>query len=133
MSSRRRYLALVGAISVPLAGCSSQQEAEFLVTDVQVVHQPGHRTFDYPEDILYRVSVENTGPNRQSGVLELTLRYDPDDGNESTAGEEMTWSRTEDISLSRGTSVEREFVFEDVYQEGHEIDAYHLDATIRSN
>lgn len=123
MVGRRRFLILATVSTVGLAGCASQ-EAQFLVTDIQRIHQPGHDVFDYPEDILYRISIENTGPSRKEGRLELTLVYEPDSGQ----GE--TWERSEQISLSRGTSVQREFVFENVYEEGNDIEAYDLEATI---
>lgn len=126
MVDRRRFLVFAAGCTLALAGCASQ-EAEFLVTDIQRIHQPGHEMFDYPEDILYRVSIENTGPSRQEGTLELTLIYDPESGTRET------WEQSAEISLSRGTSVQREFVFENVYEEGNKIETYQLDATIHAN
>jgi hypothetical protein len=124
MVRRRRLLALAGgALVAGVAGCA-EQEAEFLVTDTRRIHQEGGRTYDYPEDILYRVSIENTGPNREEGRLELTLEYDPGEG----AGE--SWSKAEDISLSRGTATRREFVFESVFEPGNDIEDYRLQAEI---
>jgi len=123
MVRRRRLLALAGAAVAGLAGCA-EQEAEFLVTDVQRIHQAGGRGYDYPQDVLYRVSVENTGPQREDGRLELTLVYDPEDGDR------QTWSKAENVSLSRGTATRREYVFEDVYEERNDIEDYRLDAEI---
>jgi hypothetical protein len=124
MVRRRRLLALVGgAVVAGLAGCA-EQEAEFLVTDVRQIHQPGGRKSDYPEDILYRVSVENTGPQREEGRIELRLVYDPADG------ERETWSKAETISLSRGTATRREYIFEDVYETDNDIENYQLEAEI---
>lgn len=124
MPDRRRFLLLVGTTaSVGFAGCADH-EAEFLVTDMQRVHRSGDDRFEYPEDILYRVSIENTGPEREEGRLELTLVHDPD------GGERETWSKTDDISLSRGTSVQKEYIFEDVFEDGNDIEDYSLDAEI---
>jgi len=123
--SRRRFLAAVGtSVALGLAGCSDA-EAEFLVTDIQQVHGPRYDEFDYPEDILYRLSIENTGPNRQRGTLEMELVYDP--GN----GDGQSWSKADDLTLPRGTSVQKEYVFEDVFVAGRDIEAYRLDAEIR--
>lgn len=124
MVRRRQLLALAGgAVLAGLAGCA-EQEAEFLVTDTRRIHQPGGRTYDYPQDILYRVSIENTGPNRQEGRVELTLFYEPDDG------EGESWNKTDDISLSRGTATRREYVFEGVFQRSNDIEDYRLDAEL---
>lgn len=124
MVRRRRLLALASAsLGFGLAGCLDH-EAEFLVTRVQRVHQPGDRRFDYPEDVLYQVSIENTGPEREAGRLEMTLVYDPDDG------EQETWSRTDDISLGRGSSVLQEYVFENVVDSADDIEDYRLEAEL---
>ena len=124
MVHRRRFLVLAGVTAgVGLAGCA-EAEAEFLVTDVQRVHRSGDDRFEYPEDILYRVSIENTGPEREEGRLELTLVYDPVDGDR------QTWSKTDDLSVSRGTSVRRAYVFEDVFEAGNDIADYSLQAEI---
>ena len=124
MLSRRRLLALAGGLAVAgVAGCV-EQEAEFLVTDIRRIHQPGDRRYDYPEDILFRVSVENTGPSSEQGRIELRLVHDPGDG------EPETWSRTDPISLSRGTAVRKEYVFENVFRAGNDIENYELEAEV---
>ena len=122
MPSRRRVLALVGtAATVGLAGCGA--EAEFLVTDIQPIHRAGDDRFDYPEDILYRISIENTGPDRAEGTLEMTLTHDAD-------SETQTWSKQDEVSVSRGTAARKTYVFENVFEEGNDIDNYSLDAEI---
>jgi len=124
MLHRRRLLALAGStVALTVAGCA-EQKAEFLVTDVRRIHQVGSDRYDYPEDILYRVSIENTGPDRENGRVELTLTHDIGDD------ETETWSKTEDISLSRGTATRRVYVFENVYDEGNDIESYTLAAEI---
>jgi len=124
MLRRRRFLVLAGVTAgVGLAGCADA-EAEFLVTNVQRVHRSGDDRFEYPEDVLYWVSIENTGPEREEGRLELTLVYDPSDGGRET------WSKTDDISLARGSSVRREYVFEGVFEESNDIEDYRLEAEI---
>ena len=125
MPSRRRVLALGGVALIGLAGCVDEEEAGFLVTNFQRVHQEGLERLDYPEDVLYRVTLENRGPNRERGRLELTLTHDPDEG------EPETWSKTDDcVSVSRGTSERRRYVFEDVYSTENDIENYELDARI---
>jgi hypothetical protein len=119
---RRRVLALAGtAVTVGLAGCGA--EAKFLVTNIQPIHRPGDDRFDYPEDILYRVSIENTGPDRAEGTLDMTLTHDA--GNETE-----TWSKQQEVSVSRGTAALKMIVFENVFQEGNDIDNYSLEAEI---
>jgi len=124
MPTRRQALALGCGAFVALAGCADEETAEFVVTNVQPIHRAGDDRFDYPEDILYRVSIENTGPNRQEGRVEMTLTYDPEDG------EGETWSKTDDISLGRGRAVRQEYVFENVYVEDRDIDDYTFEAEI---
>lgn len=124
---RRTVLAgLSTATLAGLAGCSDA-EAEFIVTNTQRVHSSGHSQFDYPDDILYRVTIENTGPSREHGTLEMTLTYDPGDGQTET------WDKADDISLGRGSSVRHEYVFDDVYVVGRDIDDYGFEAEIVGN
>lgn len=118
---RRHLLALVAGGG--LAACV-EAKAEFLVTKSQRIHRPGDDRFDYPQDILYRVSIENTGPNRQEGRVEMTLTYDPGDR------EGETWSKTDSISLGRGRAVRKEYVFENVYREPRRIEDYSFEASI---
>lgn len=118
---RRHVLAL--AVGGGLAACV-EAEAEFLVTKTLQIHRRGDDRFDYPEDILYRVSIENTGPNREEGRVEMTLIYDPENG------ERETWSKTDEISYGRGRAGREEYVFENVYEEGRDLDDYTLEAEI---
>ena len=118
MGSRRQFLALAGSAAVVgLAGCA-EHEAEFLVTDVQSTAME--------RDIRYRLSIENSGPSREEGTLELTLTYDTD-------GESETWSKTDDLSLARGSSVQEEYWFEDVLTDGRELADFDLDTDINQN
>lgn len=121
---RRRLLVLAGASAgaVP-AGCVDAK-TDILVTNTQRVYLRGDRRFDYPDDVLYLVSIENRGPQRQGGRLEMTLVHNPADG------QRRTWSRTDDISLSRGTSVRRDYVFEDVVGSEHDIQEYSFEAEL---
>lgn len=124
MVHRRRLLALAGGAAVlGLAGCA-EQESEFLVTQTRLVHREGDRDYDYPQDVLYEVSIENTGPQRQEGRIEITLFYEPE------SGERESWSKTDSISLSRGTSVQEQYVFENVFDLNRDIEDYRLDAEI---
>jgi hypothetical protein len=124
MVRRRRLLALVGGATVlGLSGCA-EQESEFLVTQTRLVHREGDREYDYPQDILYEVSIENTGPQRQEGRVEMTLFYEPE------SGESESWSKTDRISLSRGTSVQEKYVFEDVFRLDRDTDDYRFEAEI---
>lgn len=124
MLRRRRLLTLAGATATAvLAGCADA-EGEFLVTNTQRVHRRGDDRFEYPEDILYRVSIENRGPNREEGRLDLTLVHDPADGGRET------WSKTDEISLSRGASVQEVYIFENVFEEGNDIEDYSLEAEL---
>jgi hypothetical protein len=123
MVRRRQLLVFAGAAVAGLAGCA-EQESEFLVTDTQLIHQEGDRAYDYPQDFLYRVSIENTGPQRQEGRVELRLVYEP------AQGEGDSWSKTDRISLSRGTGTRREYVFENVFDGSRDTDNYRLEAEI---
>lgn len=124
--SRRFWLAVTGtALAGGLAGCSDQ-ESEFLVTKTRIIHHDGDHRFDYPEDILIRVTVENSYDRRQEGTLELVLTYQPP-GAESP---EDTWTLEDDISLGQGSSMLDYYVFEDVYEPGTDIDHYHLEGSV---
>lgn len=127
LQSRRRYLALVcgGFLAGGLAGCSDQ-ESEFVVTNTQLVHRDGDDRFDYPDDVLVRVTIENSFAERQEGTLELTLIHHPG-GDDSR---EETWEKRDQISLPQGTSTIRRYVFEDVFEPGNDIGDYTLEATI---
>lgn len=127
LQSRREYLAVVcgGLLAGGVAGCS-EQESEFLVTNTQLVHRDGDDRFDYPDDVLVRVTVENSFAQRQEGTLVMTLVHRPD-GDESR---EETWEKREAISLPQGTSTIRRLVFEDVFDPGNDIDDYTLETTI---
>ena len=118
---RRNVLAL--AVGGGLAACV-ETEAEFLVTKTQRIHRRGDDRFDYPQDILYRVSIENTGPNREDGRLELTLVYDPENG------ERKTWSKSDTLSYGRGRAGREEYVFENVFDGSRDTDNYRLEAEI---
>ena len=126
---RRQVLALAGA-SLGLAACV-EAEGGVLVTDTQAIHRAGDDRFDYPEDILYRISIENRGPDHQDVQLELRLTYDP------PTGEGQTWPadgpRVRELTVPRGTSVREEYVFENVFEDGRSLDSYSLDATLARN
>lgn len=125
--SRRSYLTLTGTGFVcALAGCA-ETEAEFLVTDLQLIHQRGQANATYPDDVVVRVSIENTGPSAQEGTLELTLAYVPGGVEEP----EQTWQKEDEVRISRGTSRTSDFVFEDAYVAGSDIfEEYEVDGEI---
>lgn len=96
MVRRRQFLVAVGVITFTgSAGCLDA-ESEFLVTNTQQVPSG--------DDLQYQVTIENTGPERQTGHLDLRLTH------EST----QEWEQTDEISLGRGASVRETYVFEDV-------------------
>lgn len=122
--SRRGFLAVAGtAVALGLAGCSDD-ESEFLVTNTQVIHQPGDHRFSYPEDLLVRVSMENSFPERQAGTLTATLLYDGDGETEELA------TKHDDIELGQGTSTIEEYTFEDVYRPDTAIEDYAVEAEL---
>jgi len=124
MVRRRQLLALAaGATLAGFGGCA-EQDSEFLVTDTQLIHQEGDRAYDYPQDFLYRVSIENTGPRRQEGRVMLRLVYEPE------RGDSQSWSKTDTVELSRGTATRRRYVFENVFDESRDVDDYRLEAEI---
>lgn len=127
LQSRREYLGVVcgGLLAGGLAGCS-EQDSEFLVTNTQLVHRDGDDRFDYPDDVLVRVTVENSFAGRQEGTLELTLVHRP----AGDASRETTWEKRDEISIPQGTSTIRRYVFEDVFEPGNDIDDYTLETTI---
>jgi len=124
--SRRTYLGIAGgALSLGLAGCTDT-ETEFLVTNTQLIHQNGDDRFDYPDDILIRVAVENTRPSRQEGTLELTLRHDPGTGEDDVE----TWTKTDDIELAQGTTKQYHYRFQNVFETGNDLSDYTVEGTI---
>jgi hypothetical protein len=116
--SRRRWLGLVGATAaVGGAGCldDDDDQPEFLVTNTEVVGPVE------PDGIRVRVTIENEKSERQTGTLEVTLEYPP-------SGE--SWQRTDEVSVSRGTSPRYRSVFEGAYEEGNDIQEYTVNAEI---
>lgn len=124
---RRRYLALaVGGLSLSVAGCTADEEPEFLVTNTEVIHQDGFGYVDYthPDDMLVRVTVENEFAERREGVVVVELVYAPDgDPIES-------WEQREELSLGRTQSPQQFYVFRDAYQEGSSVNDYRADGYI---
>lgn len=116
--SRRRWLGIVGTTAaVGTAGClgGEDDKPEFLVTNTQVIGPVD------PDGIRVRVTVENEKSERQSGTLEVVLKYPP-------SGE--SWQQTDEISVSRGTTPLYRYIFEGVHEEGNEVLEYVVDAEI---
>lgn len=124
--SRRRWLAVFGSgVAGAIAGCSDE-EPEFLVTNTQLIHRQGDDRFDYPEDVLVRIAVENGKANRQEGTLQITLTHDP-----GTGGEDVEeWTQEDEISLGQATSKQLHYRFRDVFDPGNDIENYTIDAQI---
>jgi len=124
--SRRRYLGLAaGTLGVGVAGCTDE-EPEFLVTNVEVIHQQGFSSVEYayPDDMLVRVTIENQYPERKEGTVVVRLEYAPD-------GETVeSWEEQEFFSMGRGVSPQPFFVFPDAYRSGSEADDYRAEGFI---
>jgi len=102
--SRRAVLAATtGALAASLAGCT--EEGSFHASNAVVIHREGDDWYDYPEDVGVRATVENTTPNRQSGVLAVTLRRTDGDGE---------WTRERTVDIGRGSTTSLNVAFEDV-------------------
>jgi len=102
--SRRAVLAATtGALAASLAGCT--EEGSFHASNAVVIHREGDDWYDYPEDVGVRATVENTTPNRQSGVLAVTLRQTDGDGE---------WTRERTVDIGRGSTTSLNVAFEDV-------------------
>jgi len=118
--SRRAVLAATtGALAASLAGCT--EEGSFHASNAVVIHREGDDWYDYPEDVGVRATVENTTPNRQSGVLEVTLRRTDGDGE---------WTRERDVDIGRGSTTSLNVVFEDVADSSDA--GFEASATIRT-
>lgn len=102
--SRRSVIATAaGGVAAALAGCFG--EGSFHASNAIVIHRKGDRWYDYPQDVGVRVSLENTTPNRQTGVLEVTLRQTDGDGE---------WTVERDVDIGRGSTSSLNVAFEDV-------------------
>ena len=122
---RRQFLGVVGTTALTaVAGCLDQP-TEFLVTDTVIIHVDGYQYFDYPEDISVRVEIDNTTPDRQEGILVATLQRT--DGNGDVL---ESWTKRQEVSLSRGTNQRETLVYEDVFDTGDDIDNYRMQAHI---
>jgi len=102
---RRRQIIRSVGLAVPgvLAGCSDDEPGPGLyASNAQVIHRQGDDRLDYPEDVLVRVTVENTTPDRQDATLRTTLEHL--DGSADTPAVVGSWTDERDISISRGTS-----------------------------
>lgn len=104
MIRRRRVVRSVGlAFCGVLAGCSDDDPGPGLyASNAQVIHRRGDDRLDYPEDVLVRVTVENTTPDRQDATLRTTLEHLDESGE--TPAVVDSWTDERDISISRGTS-----------------------------
>jgi hypothetical protein len=124
--SRRQYLGLAaGTFGVGVAGCIDENP-EFLVTNVEVIHQDGFGNVDYtyPDDMLVRVTIENEHPDRREGTVVVALEYAPD-------GETVeSWEQREFFSLGRGVSPRPFFVFPDAYRSGSGVEDYRAEGFI---
>lgn len=122
---RRQFVGFAGTTVLALvAGCLNQP-TEFLVTDTVVIHQEGERHYDYPEDVSVRIGIDNTTPERQDGTLVATLERTDGDGKVLES-----WTKRQDISLSRGTNQREILVFENVFDTGDDIDNFRMQAHI---
>ena len=132
MLPRRAYLALAGGTLAGLAGCVDG-EGEFLVSETQIIHQSGDPRYDYPDDVLVRVSLENRTSSRQEGILEVTLVYDPGTGDDDpgTGDDDVeTWTETDDVEVSHAASLHPGYVFEDVYEAGRDLADYSVETEL---
>ncbi len=124
--SRRQYLGVAaGALGTGVAGCLDENP-EFLVTNVEVIHQSGFGNVDYayPDDMLVRVTIENGYPERREGTVVVVLEYAPD-------GEPVeSWEEREFYSLGRGVSPQPYFVFTDAYRPGSTVNDYRAEGSI---
>ncbi|MEF8813083.1 MAG: hypothetical protein V5A55_04615 [Halovenus sp.] len=127
--SRRQYLGVVaGTLGIGVAGCIDENP-EFLVTNLEVIHQNGFGNVDYtyPDDMLVRVTIENEYPERREGTVVVVLEYAPD-------GEPIeSWEEREFYSLGRGVSPQPYFVFPDAYRPGSDVKDYRAEGFIEQD
>ncbi|SDJ31811.1 hypothetical protein SAMN05216226_102112 [Halovenus aranensis] len=116
--SRRRCLGLLGSLTAAsLAGCTDDEQPEFLVTDTAFSLQPGG-------NLKIQVSVENGFQDTKQSTVEVVLRYEPEEG------ESEQWTQTEPLELSGATEIQREFVFEGIHDETDSLDFYEVEAQL---
>lgn len=116
--SRRQTLGLLGSLAAAsLAGCTDDEEPEFLVTDTALSQQPGG-------NIKIQVTVENGFRDTKESTVEVLLRYEPEDG------ESEEWVQQEPLELSGSTEIRRDYVFEDIHDEDEKIEFYEIDAQL---
>jgi hypothetical protein len=116
--SRRQYLtALGGTGTLLLAGCVDDEEPEFVVTDTAF-------SIYEASDMDVLVTVENGYLDRRTGTIEVTVRHEPENG------ETEQWRQTEELELSGGTEIQRNFLFEDIYEEGIDLADYDVSAQL---
>ena len=114
-ASRRQYLALLATgTAAGFAGCTSEEEGPvFLVT-----------TTDYREigtDIEVRVTIENSSPGGREAPLEIVVSHpDVDDD----------WRKEEQVSLPSATELQPRYVFEDIHEDGRDVNEYDVTAQL---
>ncbi|MFC7059527.1 hypothetical protein [Halovenus salina] len=116
--SRRQTLGLLGSLAAAsLAGCTDDEEPEFLVTDTALSLQPGG-------NIKIQLTIENGFRDTKESTVEVLLRYDPEEG------ESEEWVQQEPLELSGSTELRRDYVFEDIHDEDEKIEFYEIDAQL---
>ena len=133
------FLSASGLGIAGLAGCLESQptnapdpdpDADVVVTDTRIIHRSGDDRFEYPDDVMVRVSVENNAGERKQRTLVVTLRRnsDPEEGSDSEH------QLTDEIDLSHASSIQKHYVFEGVFDERrHDIDEFVIETELRED
>ncbi len=115
MTRRRQVVCSVGLVLCgAVAGCGDDDGPGpgLYASNAQVIHRRGDDRLDYPGDVLVRVTVENTTPDRQDATLRTTLEHTDEGGG--TPAVVDSWTDERDISISRGSSRPYFVLFEGV-------------------
>jgi len=104
------------------ASLEEEFEPEFVVRERTVVHGENDSRYEYPEDIGASLFVENTAQEEQTGTLNVTLQRDGADAD--------SWTEASEISLPPGRGTRELVVFESVFESGHDIEQYSIEAAI---
>lgn len=114
-ASRRQYLALLATGAAGgFAGCTSEEDGPVFLVTTTAYREIG-------TDIEVRVTIENSSPEGREAPLEIVITHPAVDED---------WRKEVQVSLPSATELQPRYVFEDIHEEGRDVNDYEVDAQL---